>query len=377
MNKSFGCIGLYFFSMPHNQRVLRSTLSKTASAVLTPLILPINSSPSSSPNVFRIVAPGATLPGLDSAELSLLRKKQRQLQSNAPATLSSLLSRKHLQTALEASLIFAQYEAGTAVCIDAAGWVLTCAHCFGDTEEEWRAKKRKWLLFYTGLAVQVECRAWDSTRDLALLKIIAIESGASQKTAIAVFNFVSLSSSAPSFKTLIVCVGQPGSDDLESTSDRRTNYNLIEVSEGKFCGMIPGADPDNNSEIGSLKHDAWTYWGHSGAPLLKTVDGTLIGLHSSWDDKTAMRHGVPLIAIKHFLQQQVDAAILPPNLTNATLVDLNSSQKRTMKGIDFDAAPAPLPRKQEKQCTGGNFWAPIFIDESVIIDDKNESDICM
>lgn len=73
--------------------------------------------------------------------------------------------------------------------------------------------------------------------------------------------------------------------------------------------MIPGADPDNNSEIGSLKHDAWTYWGHSGAPLLKAVDGTLIGLHSSWDDKTAMRHGVPLIAIKHFLQQQVEAVI--------------------------------------------------------------------
>lgn len=148
------------------------------------------------------MAPGATLPGLDSAELSLLRKKQRQLLSNAPATLSCLLSRKHLRAALEASLIFAQYEAGTAVCIDAAGWVLTCSHCFGDTEEEWRAKKRKWLLFYTGLAVQVECRVWDC--DLALLKIIAVESGASQKTAIPVFSFVSLSSSAPSFKTLIV-----------------------------------------------------------------------------------------------------------------------------------------------------------------------------
>lgn len=361
--------------MPDNQRVLRSTLAKTASAALPPLILPIFSSPSSPHNVIRILGPGATLPGLDSAELSLLRKKQRQLQSNASATLSSLLSRKHLRTALEASLIFAQYEAGTAVCIDAAGWVLTCSHCFGDTEEEWRAKKRKWLLFYTGLAVQVECRVWDSTRDLALLKIIAIESGASQKTAIPVFSFVSLSSSASSFKTLIVCVGQPGSDDLESTSDRRTNYNLVEISEGKFCGMITGADPDNNSEIGSLMHDAWTYWGHSGAPLFKAVDGTLIGLHSSWDDKTAMRHGVPLIAIKHFLQQQVDAAIVPPNLVNPTPIDINSSQKRTMKGKDFDAAPATLPKRREKKCTGGNFREPIIIDDAVIIDDKNESDV--
>lgn len=128
--------------------------------------------------------------------------------------------------------------------------------------------------------------------------------------------------------------------------------------------MVPGADPNNNSVIGSLKHDAWTYWGHSGAPLLKAVDGTLIGLHSSWDDKTAMRHGVPLIAIKQFLQQQVDAAIVPPNLINATLVDLDSLQKRTMKGIDFE-------------CTGGNFRAPIFIDDSVIIGEQNESEVCL
>lgn len=364
--------------MPDNQRVLRSTLAKTISAVLPPVILPIQSATSSSHSEIRILAPGATLPDLDSTELSLLRKKQRQLQSSASATLSSLLLRKHLRTALEASLIFAQHEAGTAVCIDAAGWVLTCSHCFGDTEEEWRAKKRKWLLFYTGRAVQVECRAWDSMRDLALLKIIAIESGASQETANpdTVFNFVPLSASAPSIKTLIVCVGQPGSDDLESTTDRRTNYELIEVSEGKFCGMIPGADPDNNSVIGSLKHNAWTYWGHSGAPLLKAVDGTLIGLHSSWDDKTAMRHGVPLIAIKHFLQQQVDADIFPPNLVNATLVDLNSLQKRTMKGIAFDAASASLPKKRNK-CTVGNFRAPILIDDSVIIGDKNESEVCL
>lgn len=90
-----------------------------------------------------------------------------------------------------------------------------------------------------------------------------------------------------------------------------------------------------------------------------------------------MRHGVPLIAIKHFLQQQVDAAIVPPNLANAARVDLNSSQKRTMKGIDFDAEPASLPKKQEKKCTGGNFRAPIFIDDSVIIGDKNESEVCL
>jgi hypothetical protein len=186
--------------------------------------------------------------------------------------------------------------------------VLTCAHCFGDTEAERRAsKKRRWLLFYTGLAVQAECHVWDAKRDLALLKIIAVESsvaGKQEERDVPTFNFVELSSLSPSVRTPIICIGQPGSDDLESEDCRRTSYDLVEVSRGSFLGMIRDADPHDNSEIGTLKHDAWTYWGHSGAPLLREADGTLLGLHSSWDDQTAMRHGVPLVAIRHFLQQQ-------------------------------------------------------------------------
>ncbi|KAJ7657710.1 hypothetical protein DFH06DRAFT_1408684 [Mycena polygramma] len=153
--------------------------------------------------------------------------------------------------ALEASLIFAQHEAGSAVCVDPAGWVLTCAHCFGDTEEEYQeSSKRRWLLFYTGLAVQVECRrAWDLTRDLALLKIIVVECAGDVVPA---FQFITPAVSVPVNGTRIVCIGQPGQDDLESSSARRTKYNLVEVSEGKFRGMVPGADPQDNSEIGTL-----------------------------------------------------------------------------------------------------------------------------
>lgn len=84
-----------------------------------------------------------------------------------------------------------------------------------------------------------------------------------------------------------------------------------------------------------------------------------------------MRHGVPLIAIKHFLQQQVDAAMVPPNLVNATLVDLNSSQKRTRKGIDFDNALASLSKKQKK-CTVETSGNPFSL-ETVIIGENNES----
>ncbi len=249
---------------------------------------------------------GSKLPGLSSVELRLLREKQAKLRATAASTLNCLSTGPHVWNALEATLIFAQYEAGTAVCIDKYGWILTCAHCFGESEEEYEStNKRKWLLSYTGLAVQVECRVWDAKRDLSLLKVVTVESSGGKTGDRPMFQAVLLSWTSPTPKMPIFCIGQPGRDDLESTSERKTKYNLVEISYGTFRGIVKGVDPQDTSEIGTLKHDAWTYWGHSGAPLLKEADGTLVGLHSSWDDQTAMRHGVPQIAIREFLLQEV------------------------------------------------------------------------
>lgn len=155
---------------------------------------------------------------------------------------------------------------------------------------------------------------WDERRDLALAKIVRIEVLDEQcrGSVNPIFTCVpvaeSLSTCSPIF-----CIGQPGADDLESDSPRKTVYDLIELSRGRLCGMVAGADPQDNSDIGTLKHNAWTYWGHFGAPLLRWSDGALLGLHSSWDDATAMRHGVPLIAIWAFLREH-----LPTELVNLT-----------------------------------------------------------
>lgn len=269
----------------------------------------------------QIVTPGSKLPGLSPAELKLLREKQKRLATNTTSTLNTLSKDVH-RNALESTLVFAQYEAGTAVCIDQSGWVLTCAHCFGDTEEEYQGSdKKRWLLFYTGLAVQVECRLWDLKRDLALLRVIAIESRGGREGQSPRFASVPIFIGSLRYRMPILCIGQPGRDDLEATSGARTKYNLVEISEGTFRGMMPGADPQDNSEIGTLKHDAWTYWGHSGAPLLSMIDGTLIGLHSSWDDQTAMRHGIPRAAIIEFLKQQT--LIVPTGTSTDT--DTNDS----------------------------------------------------
>lgn len=164
---------------------------------------------------------------------------------------------------------------------------------------------------------QFERRKWDPVRDLALLKILAIESDAGKEGDITTFSFVLRSPCAPTYRNRIVCISQPGRDDLESTRSGRAKYNLIKVSEGIFRGMVPGANPDNNSEIGTLKHEAWTYWGHSGTPLLLVEDGTLIGLHSSWDDQTTLKHGIPLIPVKHFLQQHSIVSAVHSTSTSA------------------------------------------------------------
>jgi hypothetical protein len=206
---------------------------------------------------------------------------------------------------LSSTLIFAQHEAGTAVCIHPDGWLLSCAHCFGETKAEWRSNSRKWLLYFTGQAVLVECVSWDARRDLALARIIALECLPlpGSQDLIPSFAYVRLAPPSSSPSSGILCIGQPGSDDLEAPSPRKTAYDLIEISEGRLRGLIPGADPHDNEEIGALRHDAWTYWGHSGAPLLRRTDGVLLGLHSSWDDTTAMRHGVPIVAIREFLRK--------------------------------------------------------------------------
>ncbi|CAD6447775.1 2303cfb5-d1fa-4227-90b3-8b377ecb0daf [Sclerotinia trifoliorum] len=307
--------------MENHQRILRS--SSSASKVSTPLppnsmsnldqpVTFISAKKSPSLNVdekIRLVPSSSKLRGLDRGEVTLLRKKQSRLMATALSTFKYLPSGTHILNSMKSTLIFAQYEAGTAVCIDPIGWILTCSHCIGETEEECRKNPRRWLLYYTGLAIEVECRVWDPKRDLALLKVISIEvDDENSENTIPQFSYVNLATQLPETNTSIICIGQPGSDDLESSNDRKTKYKLIEVSEGLFHGMMSGKDPQDNEEIGTLKHDAWTYWGHSGAPLLRNDNGLLIGLHSSWDDQTAMRHGIPVVAIRTFLEMHLRGA---------------------------------------------------------------------
>lgn len=186
---------------------------------------------------------------------------------------------RHATQALTSTLIFAQNKAGTAVCIDPGGLILSCAHCSGERAEEWKARRLDWLFYYTGLAIQVEFQLWDERRDMALAKVVCIEIPDKRCTGSVrpIFAYVHIADSMSNY-SLLFCVGQPGADDLEPASLRKTAYDLVELSRGRLCGIVAGADSQDNSDIGALKHDAWTYWGHSGAPLLRRSDDALLAL---------------------------------------------------------------------------------------------------
>jgi S1-C subfamily serine protease len=201
--------------------------------------------------------------------------------------------------------VFAQEEAGTAVCVSSDGLLLTCAHCVAEDDEEPDPERLYWLLFASGQAVAARCVAWDKTRDLGLLRVVAAQSEPTSGDAASPFAFVHIAEVGPSPGDKLVCVGHPGSEDLEAAEPGlKTGYDVLHLSTGAFRGYADGQDLQDNSEIGALQHDCWTYWGHSGAPLFDRRSGRLVGLHSSWDDETAMRRGIALEAIVAFLNEK-------------------------------------------------------------------------
>ncbi|KAF2759090.1 trypsin-like serine protease [Pseudovirgaria hyperparasitica] len=233
---------------------------------------------------------------LSKSALVVLNKKQRWLRHFSVEGLESTL-----HCAINATLIFAQEEAGTAVCISRTGLILTCAHCIAEDAEEFAHIRQRdvYHLFASGSVVSARCIAWDATRDLALLRIVASQDASGS------FSYVSLATQTPRLNARLVCVGHPGSDDLEVGVDgAKTGYDILHVSTGRFRGLAKGQSIHDNSEIGALKHDCWTYWGHSGAPLVNRKSGEVVGLHSSWDEETGMRRGIALKAILDFLLEQ-------------------------------------------------------------------------
>ena len=242
------------------------------------------------------------------------------------------------------------HEAGSGVCINSTGEILTCYHCVVDedndtyhnnsnnsnknTSKNHHIGIQKCLILMNGDICVGETIKLDYLKDLALLQIKYIYNEILTIWELLPtnynFNYINCMhehrGSEASIPMLIknidiVCIGQPGQDDLEIKSNKiiKTNYSYVHISTGKYIGLYNEDNDDNddsdsdsvvsvigynihdNTDIGQLMHDCWTYWGHSGAPLL--YKGELMGLHSSWDDETCTRHGVHLNSILCFLDR--------------------------------------------------------------------------
>jgi hypothetical protein len=245
----------------------------------------------------------AAVTRLSATDHKVFLKKRGWLQKHT-VLIPADLERRGIPNPANATLVFAQEEAGTAVCVSPCGVLLTCSHCVAETEDELDWDKLHWLLLASGDAVAAKTIAWDAKRDLALLIIVQAPNLSSP------FPFHCLSAKPVRPRARLVCVGHPGSEDLEETTPGvQTNYDTLVLSMGTYRGLAPGQDPHDNSEIGALMHDCWTYWGHSGAPLIERDTGYLVGLHSSWDDQTAMRRGVTWEALKAFADEVVELGV--------------------------------------------------------------------
>ncbi len=168
---------------------------------------------------------------------------------------------------------------GSGVNVAPEGRILTAAHVVDGLGRRMTAR------FPDGTAVMAVVTHLDAKLDLALL---AIEGDAD-------LPFVALAAHAPAVGDPVTVIGQPGS---RTPDNQPTGYDAFTVSTGAVRGLR--GDPLGSQRLGALMHDAWTYWGHSGSPLFD-ADGNVVGLHNSWDSRTAMRHAVPYQALAQFL----------------------------------------------------------------------------
>ncbi len=170
---------------------------------------------------------------------------------------------------------------GSGVNLAAGGLVLTAAHVVDEVGREVTVR------FPDGRSFRGVCVRLDDRLDLALVELKGARG----------LPVARLARQAPQAGDAVAIVGQPG---RRTPDGEDTGYQPWHVSTGEIRGFRRG-DRTGEQRLGRTKHDAWTYWGHSGSPLFDRR-GRIVALHNSWDSKTAMRHAVTWEAITGFLR---------------------------------------------------------------------------
>jgi len=206
---------------------------------------------------------------------------------------------------------------GSGVSIGNGGLILTCAHCIAhddDPEEEERAEggsavaererslsrvgRVKEIVTADGAVFGAVCIASDETQDLALLRALPGSSSPRATEELA---------PAAEQGTAVFALGNPYDWDLESSKPRLNGYKPFHVSGGRLQKVL-AEEEARRKGVGTLCHSCWTYWGHSGCPIVSRAG--VVGLHNSWDAYSkGQRHGVPLSELRAFVAQHAPEAL--------------------------------------------------------------------
>ena len=181
---------------------------------------------------------------------------------------------------------------GSGINVSPDGRILTAAHVAH------HARRKLIVEFPDGREYGAVCTAIDEDLDLAICSITTDDR----------LPFARVGHTPPREGAPVVCIGQPGA---QTPTGKLTGYQPFNVSTGAIRGFV--GDPLGSQKLGRTKHDAWTYWGHSGSPLFDER-GEVVALHNSWDPSTAMRHAVTQQAIAKFLKDcELEESVAPPS----------------------------------------------------------------
>lgn len=170
---------------------------------------------------------------------------------------------------------------GSGVCINARGDILTNAHVAIELG------RPVYVQFPDGGRMVAKCFAVNQRLDLALVGVQSDHA----------FAHVPLASRPAKSNTPVMCIGNPAEQHPDGLP---SSYAAFSVSIGRIVDHAP--QPLGDQTLGRTQHDAWTYWGHSGAPLFNDA-GHIVALHNSWEASAGTRHAVPIEAILHFLRE--------------------------------------------------------------------------
>jgi len=180
--------------------------------------------------------------------------------------------------------------------------VLTCAHCVPRCD----VGALNVVVAADGSVATSVCVAVDEVADVALLEMSVKPDSILEVLPVADLAAADFAASLP--RNVLVCGNpvSPGRSGHRYLPFQFSTGTAEQVAKGDIDPAVPNRGFGYGAELGGLKHNAWTFWGHSGSPLVDTASGEVVGIHNSWDPSNGKRHAVSLPIIRRFFDAHAD-----------------------------------------------------------------------